>query len=68
MTRPAKPESVLRDESRQFAMLVNSVTDYAVYMLDPTGVIQTWNPGGQRIKGYVAADVVGTNFFPVLPS
>lgn len=62
MTRPAKPESVLRDESRQFAMLVNSVTDYAVYMLDPTGVIQTWNPGGQRIKGYVAADVVGTNF------
>ncbi|EEI62498.1 PAS domain S-box protein, partial [Corynebacterium glucuronolyticum] len=52
----------MRDESRQFALLVNSVTDYALYMLDPSGVIQTWNPGGQRIKGYQAADVVGTNF------
>ena len=58
----AKSKTDLRDESRQFAMLVNSVTDYALYMLDPVGVIQTWNPGGERIKGYVAADVVGSNF------
>ena len=58
----SESETDLRDESRQFALLVNSVTDYALYMLDPSGVIQTWNPGGQRIKGYQAADVVGTNF------
>ncbi|HGM6356926.1 TPA: nitrogen regulation protein NR(II) [Stenotrophomonas maltophilia] len=62
MNQPAKAKTDLRDESRQFALLVNSVTDYALYMLDPSGVIQTWNPGGQRIKGYQAADVVGTNF------
>ncbi len=62
MNQPAKAKIDLRDESRQFALLVNSVTDYALCMLDPSGVIQTWNPGGQRIKGYQAADVVGTNF------
>ena len=62
MALTTKPKTGLMDESRQFAMLVNSVTDYALYMLDPTGLIQTWNPGGQRIKGYVAADVVGTSF------
>ncbi len=58
----SESENRFEDESRQFALLVNSVTDYALYMLDPSGVIQTWNPGGQRIKGYQAADVVGTNF------
>jgi PAS domain S-box-containing protein len=52
----------LNDESRQFSLLVNSVTDYAIYMLDPEGVIRTWNPGGQRIKGYLAEEVIGTNF------
>lgn len=56
------PQDVLNDESRQFALLVNSVTDYAIYMLDKNGTIQTWNPGGQRIKGYDAAEVIGTNF------
>ncbi len=54
--------SALDDESRQFALLVNSVTDYAIYMLDTRGMIRTWNPGGQRIKGYRAEDVIGTNF------
>ena len=41
MNQPAKAKTDLRDESRQFALLVNSVTDYALYMLDPSGVIQT---------------------------
>ena len=54
--------SALDDESRQFALLVNSVTDYAIYMLDTRGMIRTWNPGGQRIKGYRTEDVIGTNF------
>ena len=57
-----RPQNVLNDESRQFALLVNSVTDYAIYMLDTDGIIRTWNPGGQRIKGYDAAEVIGTNF------
>ncbi|OEZ02451.1 MULTISPECIES: PAS domain-containing sensor histidine kinase [Stenotrophomonas] len=57
-----RPQDALNDESRQFSLLVNSVTDYAIYMLDPQGVVRTWNPGGQRIKGYLAEQVVGTNF------
>ncbi len=62
MTELQHPKDVFNDESRQFALLVNSVTDYAIYMLDTDGVIRTWNPGGQRIKGYAAEDVIGTNF------
>ena len=62
MPSPQRPHDALSDESRQFALLVNSVTDYAIYMLDKDGTIRTWNPGGQRIKGYEAPEVVGTNF------
>ncbi|HGM5875650.1 TPA: nitrogen regulation protein NR(II) [Stenotrophomonas maltophilia] len=56
------PTGDLGDESQQFGLLVNSVTDYAIYMLDPRGVIRTWNPGGERIKGYRKDEVVGTNY------
>ncbi len=62
VTTEPRPQDALNDESRQFALLVNSVTDYAIYMLDAQGVIRTWNPGGQRIKGYLPAEVIGTNF------
>ena len=62
MSQSSCPKAALDDETRQFALLVNSVTDYAIYMLDTRGFIRTWNPGGQRIKGYHADDVIGTNF------
>ncbi|OEZ00231.1 MULTISPECIES: PAS domain-containing sensor histidine kinase [Stenotrophomonas] len=62
MSQSSCPKAALNDETRQFALLVNSVTDYAIYMLDTRGVIRTWNPGGQRIKGYQADEVIGTNF------
>ena len=39
----------------QFALFVSTVVDYAIFMLDPTGKIVTWNDGAQRIKGYAAA-------------
>lgn len=52
----------LADESRQFALLLNSVTDYAIYMLDTGGIVRSWNPGGVRIKGYSAEEVIGTHF------
>lgn len=44
------------------ALLVRSLTDYAIYMLDPDGRILSWNPGGQRIKGYADAEVIGQHF------
>jgi PAS domain S-box-containing protein len=43
-------------------LLVNSVTDYAIYLLDKDGVIRTWNAGAERIKGYRAAEVIGQHF------
>lgn len=52
----------LDDETRQFALLLRSVTDYAIYMLDPQGYICSWNPGGERIKGYRAEDIIGQHF------
>jgi PAS domain S-box-containing protein len=45
-----------------FKTLVEGVTDYALYMLDPTGIVSNWNVGGERIKGYSAAEIVGQHF------
>ncbi len=50
-----------RSES-QFKTLVGGVTDYALYMLDPTGIVSNWNVGGERIKGYSADEIVGQHF------
>ena len=46
----------------QFRLLVASVVDYAIFLVDPTGRIASWNPGVKRIKGYDEADVVGRHF------
>jgi PAS domain S-box-containing protein len=43
-------------------LLIQSVVDYAIYMLDATGRIVSWNPGGERIKGYSADEVIGQHF------
>ena len=43
----------LTDEGR-YRLLIEAVTDYAVYLLDPLGIVTTWNPGAQRFKGYTA--------------
>src|SRR5262245_5926077 len=50
------------DAEESFRLLVESVKDYAIFMLDPTGIIRTWNPGAERLKGYTAADVIGRHF------
>jgi len=46
----------------QFRLLVESVSDYAIYVLDATGRVASWNAGAQRIKGYLAAEVIGRHF------
>src|SRR4051812_39790286 len=51
----------------QFALLVSNVVDYAIFMLDPTGVIVTWNEGAQRIKGYRADEIIGRHFSVFYP-
>src|SRR6516165_4003799 len=52
----------LFESERSFRLLVEGVADYALYMLDPTGVITSWNIGGQRIKGYSPEEIVGQHF------
>ena len=49
------------DEGR-YRLLVEAVTDYAIYMLDSTGVVTSWNPGARRFKGYEAAEIIGEHF------
>jgi len=45
-----------------YERLVNSIVDYAVFMLDAEGRVTTWNPGAERIKGYKAKEIVGQHF------
>ena len=47
---------------QRFQLLVNAVTDYAIYMLEPTGHIATWNAGARRFKGYEAEEIIGSHF------
>ena len=50
------------ENERSFRLLVEGVADYALYMLDPNGVVTSWNVGGQRIKGYSPREIVGQHF------
>jgi PAS domain S-box-containing protein len=52
----------LLESERLFRLLVEGVTDYALYMLDPSGIVTSWNIGGQRIKGYTAQEILGQHF------
>ena len=55
-------EDQLRASGEQFRRLVESVDEYAIFMLDPQGRVATWNSGAQRIKRYKAQDIIGKNF------
>ena len=62
LTERRAAEDLLRQSEQQFRLLVQSVTDYAIYMISPDGTVTNWNAGAQRIKGYQPAEVIGTNF------
>jgi PAS domain S-box-containing protein len=52
----------LEDSERRFRLLVEAVTDYAIFMLDPAGNVVNWNPGAERIKGYSREEIIGQHF------
>jgi PAS domain S-box-containing protein len=52
----------LRQSEERYRLLVESVKDYAIFMLDPTGHILTWNVGAERLKRYTAAEIIGKHF------
>jgi PAS domain S-box-containing protein len=54
--------AALDKSEAQFRLLVRNVTDYAIFMLDPGGVVSSWNLGAQRIKGYKPEEIVGQHF------
>jgi PAS domain S-box-containing protein len=52
-------EQALRESEERFRLLIDTVSDYAIFMLDPDGRVSVWNAGGERLTGWRAADVVG---------
>ena len=62
VTERLKADENLRQSEERFRLLVESVQDYAIFMLDTTGHIASWNAGAQRIKGYTAEEIVGRHF------
>lgn len=55
-------EETLKQSEQQFRLLVQGVTDYAIYMLSPEGLVSNWNQGAQRIKGYLPEEIIGQHF------
>jgi PAS domain S-box-containing protein len=55
-------EEELRAAEQRFHHLVDAVTDYAIFLLDPDGSVSTWNAGAERIKGYTADEIIGRHF------
>ena len=59
--------ATLRDTEEPYRLLVESVKDYAIFMLDPEGHVVSWNQGAQRIKGYTAPEILGSHFSRFYP-
>jgi PAS domain S-box-containing protein len=55
-------QEALRQSEDRFRLLVQSVTDYAIYMLDTDGIVSSWNAGAERAKGYAADEIIGQHF------
>ncbi len=62
LTERRAAEEALRRSQEQFRLLVQGVTDYAIYMIDENGIVTNWNPGAQRIKGYRPDEIIGHPF------
>jgi PAS domain S-box-containing protein len=62
MTERRAAHEAIQESERQLRLLVRSVTDYAIYMLDPNGIICSWNAGAERIKGYLEEEIIGQHF------
>ncbi len=62
VTEHARQEEILRQSEERFRLIVDGVKDYAIFMLDSNGNVASWNTGAQAIKGYTAAEIIGTHF------
>ncbi|HEY1525340.1 MAG TPA: response regulator [Candidatus Angelobacter sp.] len=62
ITARKRTEAALRESEERFRLLVNGITDYAIFRLTPTGHVASWNQGAERIKGYRQDEIVGRHF------
>jgi PAS domain S-box-containing protein len=62
LTERMRAERALQDSERSLRLLIEGVQDYAIFQLDPQGVISSWNQGAERIKGYAAQEAIGRHF------
>lgn len=60
-------QETLRKSEEKFRLLVEAVNEYAIYILDPNGIVTTWNSGAQNIKGYTAEEIIGKHFSTFYP-
>ena len=67
LTERKAVEDALRRSEQTFQLLVDSIQNYAVFMLDPDGRVASWNAGAERIKGYRAHEIMGANFSTFYP-
>ena len=62
LTDRRRAEQALRESEERFRLIIDSTMDYGMFMLNPDGVIASWNNGAQRIKGYTAEEAIGRHF------
>lgn len=59
--QPSHSDDPNKNEAR-YRLLVDNIKDYAIFLMDPTGIIQTWNPGAEAVKGYRPEEIIGRSF------
>lgn len=67
ITERKKTEAALMDSERRFRLMIDAVKDYALFMLDTTGRVASWNAGAERIKQYRAEEIIGSHFSRFYP-
>ena len=61
-------DEILRNSEQRFRLLVQNVKDYAIFMLDPHGIVASWNEGAKAIKGYEDSEIIGRHFSAFYPA
>ena len=67
LTERQLEQTRLLESERRFRHLVQAVIDYAIFQLDPSGIVVTWNAGAERIKGYRPNEIIGEHFSRFYP-